>query len=146
MKTGTGWIEKLMPPLVTGAIVMIIGLNLAPITIKSVSANSFDTWMAVVTILCIVDFEIDPSGQALNVYVLSHPSALGKWGSKNRIVAAILAFFVGGFGIHKFYLGQIGWGIVYLLFCWTFIPALVAFIEFIIYLCTSDEDFARKYG
>lgn len=53
MKTGTGWIEKLMPPLVTGAIVMIIGLNLAPITIKSVSANSFDTWMAVVTILCI---------------------------------------------------------------------------------------------
>ena len=67
-------------------------------------------------------------------------------GSKNRIVAAILAFFVGGFGVHKFYLGQIGWGIVYLLFCWTFIPALVAFIEFIIYLCTSDEDFARKYG
>ena len=53
MKTGTGWIEKLMPPIVTGAIVMIIGLNLAPVTIKSVSSNSFDTWMAVVTILCI---------------------------------------------------------------------------------------------
>ena len=32
------------------------------------------------------------------------------------------------------------------IFFWTFIPALVAFIEFIIYLCTSDEDFARKYG
>ena len=95
----------------------------------------------------IVDFEIDPAGQALNVYVLSHPSAFsGQVGSKNRIVAAILAFFVGGFGVHKFYLGQIGWGIVYLLFCWTFIPALIAFIEFIIYLCTSDEDFARKYG
>lgn len=53
IKTGTGWIEKLMPPIVTGAIVMIIGLNLAPVTIKSVSGNSFDTWMAVVTILCI---------------------------------------------------------------------------------------------
>ncbi len=53
MKTGTGWIEKLMPPIVTGAIVMIIGLNLAPVTIKSVSTNSFDTWMAVVTIVCI---------------------------------------------------------------------------------------------
>jgi pyrimidine utilization transport protein G len=53
MKTGTGWIEKLMPPIVTGAIVMIIGLNLAPVTIKSVSTNSFDTWMAVVTIICI---------------------------------------------------------------------------------------------
>lgn len=53
MKVGTAWIEKLMPPLVTGVIVMIIGLNLAPVTIKSVSANTFDTWMAVVTILCI---------------------------------------------------------------------------------------------
>lgn len=53
MKTGTRWIEKLMPPLVTGVIVMIIGLNLAPVTIKSISANNFDTWMAVVTILCI---------------------------------------------------------------------------------------------
>lgn len=42
-----------MPPVVTGAIVMIIGLNLAPVTIKSVSTNSFDTWMAVITILCI---------------------------------------------------------------------------------------------
>ena len=42
-----------MPPIVTGAIVMIIGLNLAPVTIKSVSASSFDTWMAVVTIICI---------------------------------------------------------------------------------------------
>ena len=53
MKTGTAWIERLMPPIVTGAIVMIIGLNLAPVTIQSVSGNSFDTWMAVVTILCI---------------------------------------------------------------------------------------------
>lgn len=67
-------------------------------------------------------------------------------GQKSKIIAALLAFFLGGFGIHKFYLGQIGWGIVYLLFCWTFIPSIVAFIEFIIYLCTSDEDFAKKYG
>jgi uracil-xanthine permease len=52
MKTGTGWIEKLMPPIVTGAIVMIIGLNLAPVTIKSVSANSFDNCMANLTIVC----------------------------------------------------------------------------------------------
>ena len=53
IKTGTGWIEKLMPPIVTGAIVMIIGLNLAPGAIKSVSGNPFDMWMAVLTILCI---------------------------------------------------------------------------------------------
>lgn len=65
---------------------------------------------------------------------------------KNKLIAALLAFFLGGFGIHKFYLGRIGQGILYLLFCWTFIPAIVAFFEAIIYLCQSDESFARKYG
>ena len=53
MKTGVGWIEKLMPPVVTGAIVMIIGLNLAPVTIKGVSGNQFDSWVALMTVLCI---------------------------------------------------------------------------------------------
>lgn len=67
-------------------------------------------------------------------------------GKKSRIAAALLAFFLGGFGVHKFYLGRVGQGILYLIFCWTFIPAIVAFIEFVIYLCTSDEDFAKKYG
>ncbi|MCZ3413305.1 hypothetical protein LRS27_26235, partial [Klebsiella pneumoniae] len=43
-------------------------------------------------------------------------------------------------------LGKIGQGFLYLIFCWTFIPAIIAFIEFIIYLCDSDEKFARKYG
>lgn len=52
MKIGTRWIERLMPPVVTGAVVMAIGLNLAPIAVKSVSA-SFDSWMAVMTVLCI---------------------------------------------------------------------------------------------
>jgi TM2 domain-containing membrane protein YozV len=62
------------------------------------------------------------------------------------VVAALLAIFLGGFGIHKFYLGKIGQGILYLLFCWTFIPALVGFFEGIIYLATSDANFERKYG
>ncbi len=94
-----------------------------------------------------VDFEVVGTGQAANIYVLSSPSgSVAQYGRKSRIVAAVLAFFLGGFGIHKFYLGQIGWGIVYLLFCWSLIPSIIAFIEFIIYLCTSDEDFARKYG
>lgn len=61
-------------------------------------------------------------------------------------MAAILALLVGGLGIHKFYLGQIGMGIVYLIFFWTFIPALIAFVEAIIYLTMSDDAFAAKYG
>ncbi len=67
-------------------------------------------------------------------------------GTKNKIVAALLAFFLGWFGAHKFYLGKIGQGVLYLLFCWTGIPAIIAFIEFIIYLCMSEEKFARRYG
>lgn len=53
IKIGTGWIERLMPPVVTGAVVMAIGLNLAPIAVHSVSSSMFDSWMAVVTVLCI---------------------------------------------------------------------------------------------
>jgi TM2 domain-containing membrane protein YozV/ribosomal protein S27AE len=65
---------------------------------------------------------------------------------KNKIVAAILAFTLGGFGAHKFYLGQVGLGVVYLVLCWTFIPALIAFVEFILLLTMSDETFIEKYG
>jgi len=67
-------------------------------------------------------------------------------GSKNRISAALLAFFLGGIGVHKFYLGKVGQGFLYLIFFWTFIPAIISFVEFIIYLCDTDENFARKYG
>lgn len=70
--------------------------------------------------------------------------ALGA-GQKSRIVAAVLAFFLGAIGGHKFYLGQNGLGFLYLIFCWTFIPTVIAFIEGIIYLTMSDADFARKY-
>jgi TM2 domain-containing membrane protein YozV len=65
---------------------------------------------------------------------------------KNRIVAALLAFFLGGFGLHKFYLGQIGWGVLYLIFSWTFIPSIVAFFETIGLLATSDEKFDRQFN
>lgn len=53
MKVGTRWIERMMPPVVTGAVVMAIGLNLAPIAVKSVSGSPFESWMAVMTVLCI---------------------------------------------------------------------------------------------
>ncbi|WP_216624661.1 TM2 domain-containing protein [Paenibacillus foliorum] len=65
---------------------------------------------------------------------------------KSKTTAGILAILLGGLGVHKFYLGKVGWGIVYLLFCWTYIPALIGFIEGIIYLASSDESFNMKYG
>jgi len=66
--------------------------------------------------------------------------------TKSKVAAGLLGIFLGGLGIHKFYLGRIGLGILYILFCWTYIPAVIGLIEGIIYLCTSDENFARKYG
>lgn len=66
--------------------------------------------------------------------------------SRNRSTAAIFAFFLGGLGAHKFYLGQPGFGIVYLLFCWTFVPAIIGFIEAIVYLSMSDVAFNAKYN
>ncbi len=65
---------------------------------------------------------------------------------KDKNVAAILAFFFGGVGAHKFYLGQIGSGILYLVFCWTFIPSLIAFIEFIILAMMDRDEFNRRYN
>jgi hypothetical protein len=62
---------------------------------------------------------------------------------KSKIVAGFLALFLGGFGIHRFYLGQ-WWGIFYLLFFWTFVPAIVAFVEAIVFFCSSDEAWSRK--
>lgn len=70
MRTGTAWIEKLMPPIVTGAIVMIIGLNLAPVTIKGVSSNGSDTWMAVLTILCISAVAVFTKGMLRRLLLL----------------------------------------------------------------------------
>jgi TM2 domain-containing membrane protein YozV len=69
----------------------------------------------------------------------------GSTGGKNRIAAALFALLLGGVGIHKFYLGLVGQGILYLLFCWTFIPAVIGFIEGIVYLTQSDASFEEKY-
>ncbi|HLG79315.1 MAG TPA: solute carrier family 23 protein [Ktedonobacteraceae bacterium] len=51
MFVGYRWIEKLMPPAVTGVIVAVIGLNLAPVAVADASKTSFDTWMALLTLL-----------------------------------------------------------------------------------------------
>ena len=63
---------------------------------------------------------------------------------KDRKIAAVLAFFLGGLGVHKFYLGQIIWGVVYLIFCWTGIPTLISFIEGVVLLFESDESFHNR--
>ena len=50
---GYRWVERLMPPVVTGAVVAVIGLNLAPVAVGSVSGSAFDTWIALATVLAV---------------------------------------------------------------------------------------------
>lgn len=57
----------------------------------------------------------------------------------DKVVYCLLAFFLGSIGVHKFYAGKIAAGVLYLLFCWTFIPAIIAFIEFIIAICKKSD-------
>ena len=64
---------------------------------------------------------------------------------KSKVTAGLLGILLGGFGVHKFYLGRIGAGIVYILFCWTGIPSIIGLIEGIMYLTATDEKFARDY-
>jgi Predicted membrane protein len=80
------------------------------------------------------------------IYVKQQPQAEVFPGTSNKMVAGILGIFLGGLGIHKFYLGKIAAGVLYCLFCWTFIPALIGFIEGVIYLCMSDDEFNRKFN
>jgi TM2 domain-containing membrane protein YozV/cold shock CspA family protein len=93
-----------------------------------------------------VDFQIE-DGAATGVFVVSNGL------EKNRIVAAVLALFLGHWGVHKFYLGKTNAGIIMLLMGtvgWLLvIPALanwvIAIIEFIIYLTKSDQQFFEDY-
>lgn len=65
---------------------------------------------------------------------------------KSKVTAGVLALLLGGLGVHKFYVGAWGWGLVYLLFVWTYIPAILGLVEGIRYLTLSNDEFNRKVG
>ena len=62
-----------------------------------------------------------------------------------RIVAGILAILLGGFGVHKFYLGMTTPGIIMILLACTGVSGVIGLVEGILYLTKSDEDFIREY-
>ena len=67
-------------------------------------------------------------------------------GNKDKNLAAILAFFLGSLGIHRFYLGQTLIGFLYLIFCWTFIPLCISIIDFFAFIFMSPNRFNQKYN
>ncbi len=72
------------------------------------------------------------------------PYALSK--GKSKGTAAVLCFFLGAIGGHKFYLGKVGIGLLYLVFCWSWIPCIISVIDFIVLLCMDEREFDRKYN
>ena len=99
-----------------------------------------------------VDFDVQDTN-AVGIY-----PALESVGSKSKIAAGLFAILLGGLGIHKFYLGYTGPGLVYLLtntIGWivtafmlgvpNIILMVLALVEGIIYLTKTDEEFERIY-
>lgn len=70
MMSGTRWVERLMPPVVTGAIVAVIGLNLAPVAIMGVSATAFDTWIGLIAVLAVGLIAVQAPGLARRLPIL----------------------------------------------------------------------------
>jgi uracil-xanthine permease len=70
MSTGTGWVERLMPPVVTGAVVAVIGLNLAAIPVKNMAPTSFDSWIQAITFLCIGLVAVFTGGMTRRLLIL----------------------------------------------------------------------------
>ncbi len=65
---------------------------------------------------------------------------------RDKNVAGILALFLGGFGVHRFYLGQVGLGFFYLIFCWFPLTWIVGLIDAIAFFAMDIDNFNIKYN
>lgn len=93
------------------------------------------------------------TGKVLLAILLTIPASLwvlrnrrGELGrpATQRRIAILLALFLGWLGVHRFYLGQIGWGLVILILAWIFLPlaAVIGLIDAIRYLFMDEDTFA----
>ncbi|OSZ63387.1 solute carrier family 23 protein [Hydrogenophaga sp. IBVHS2] len=88
---GTGWIERFMPPVVTGSVVAVIGLNLAGIPIKNMAPTAFDAWMQAVTFVAVGMVAVFTRGMVQRLLILV-----------GLIVASVIyAVLANGFGMGK---------------------------------------------
>ena len=70
MAVGYKWVDYLLPPVVTGAVVAVIGLNLAPVAVGEALTSSFDTVMAIVTILAVAAIAVYAPGPLRRLPIL----------------------------------------------------------------------------
>jgi TM2 domain-containing membrane protein YozV len=105
-----------------------------------------------------VDFDVEedraltifPVPGTVPVQASAAPPPAPGGNDRNKYIAAIIAFFAGPLGIHRFYLGRVGSGIAMLVLTCTIIGLIVsvpwALIDMIRYLVMSDREFAERYA
>jgi len=77
---------------------------------------------------------------------VSHVQPSANPSNTDKNTAAILALVLGGLGAHKFYYGSWGWGVIYICFCVTFVPAGLAFLEGIMLLFMARNTYDERYN
>lgn len=76
----------------------------------------------------------------------AQPSQGQSSGDTDQVAAGILALLLGGLGVHKFYQGNTKYGLIYLCFFWTGIPAVLGLVEGILILIADEDEYERKYA
>lgn len=103
-----------------------------------------------------IDFAIEGT-RALRIFrlpeagtVVGAPTRPPATNDRNKYVAALLAFFLGVLGIHRFYLGRNGTGVLMIVLSATivglFVTGLWALIDTVRYLAMSDVEFEQRYA
>lgn len=65
---------------------------------------------------------------------------------RDKNVAGLLALLFGWLGFHRFYLGDVGLGILSAIFFWTGIPFILGLVDAIIFFSMDEDDFNYKYN
>ncbi len=82
---------------------------------------------------------------------VTYQGRVGSTTSKSKLTAGLLALFLGGLGVHKFYLGYSMPGVIMLISTivtcgWGgIVTSIISLIEGILYLTKSDEEFTEIY-
>ena len=90
---------------------------------------------AVICVNCGCSLEGTSNNQSVNVTINNNASGVSP---KSRLVAFLLCTFLGGLGIHRFYVGKAGTGVLWLLTLGCL--GIGSFVDWIMILCGSFKD------